>query len=91
MNYAEANALRYAVADIPLPEDIGRAEFLELLTAGVRDALFGDLQDAQDERDAVKLAALAVAEARDWAAVAKRVRDRDSARKSGMFIERRPA
>lgn len=91
MNYAEANALRYRLTSLDLPEGIDRAQFHALLTAGVLNVLCEELQALDDRRHAEKLAAEAISEARDWAAVARRVRDRDTARRSGAYIERRRA
>lgn len=88
MNYTEANDLRYKLTNLPLPEDIDRAAFNALLTAGVAHCLFQELDALADHRDALKLAAIEVSQAADWATVAKFTRDRDAAIKSGAYVER---
>ncbi|GAB07881.1 DUF2742 domain-containing protein [Gordonia amarae] len=89
LDYESANRLRYQLTQAAvLPDDIDRADFIELLTAGVRDIYHRDLDDY---RHAHKAAAVAVSQAADWTAVAKRVRDRDQALKSGAYIPRRTA
>lgn len=88
LTYAEALDLRHRLAHVALPEDLDRAQFHALLTAGVRDVLHQELDALAERRHALKEASLAVAEAADWAAVAQRVRDRDQAVRSGAYIER---
>lgn len=88
LTYTEANTLRYKVAGVELPDDVGRGQFLELLTAGVNDILQHELVTFDARRHAAKDAALEVAAAANWSAVAAYVRDRDQALKSGARIER---
>ncbi|MDH3026414.1 DUF2742 domain-containing protein [Gordonia alkanivorans] len=70
-----------------LPDDDG-AKLLAVLTAGTRAILEDELAALADRRHAQKAAALEVAQAADWSAVARRVRDRDQAWKSGAYIGR---
>ncbi|GAC86095.1 hypothetical protein GP2_054_00010 [Gordonia paraffinivorans NBRC 108238] len=88
LSYTEALDLRYRLAGIELPETVDRAQLNALLTAGVRAVLEQELDALEDRRRAPKDAALAISQACDWKAVAKRVRDRDEAIKSGKYIER---
>lgn len=69
--------------------DGDRAKLLAVLTAGTRAVLEDELAALTARRHAAKSAAIEVAQAEDWSAVARRVRDRDQALRSGAFIERR--
>ena len=64
------------------------AKLLAVLVAGSRWVLESDLAAREDRRHALKDAAVEVSDAADWSAVAKRVRDRDAAIRSGAYIER---
>ncbi|OBA31643.1 MULTISPECIES: DUF2742 domain-containing protein [Gordonia] len=88
LTYERANNLRYKLIDVELPEGVDRAMFCALLTAGVRGCLEQELDALEDSRNAMKDAALAISQAADWNAVAKRLRDRDAAIRSGAFVER---
>ncbi|WP_168702112.1 DUF2742 domain-containing protein [Gordonia paraffinivorans] len=88
LSYTEALDLRYKLVNLPLPEGIDRTAFHVLLTAGVRAVLEQELEALEDRRRAPKDAAIAISQACDWKAVAKRVRDRDDARRSGAYIDR---
>lgn len=59
-----------------LPDD-DPAKWISILTAGSRWALEQSLDQLDDRRAAAKEAAVDIAEARDWARVAQRIRDRD--------------
>ena len=83
LTYTDANTLRYKVTGIELPDDVDQRQFNELLTAGVRDVLQHELDAFDARRHAAKNAALEAAAAAKWSAVAKFVRDRDQALKSG--------
>ncbi len=87
--YADATSVRAQVVWLPLPSAVDRVEYVALLTAGVRWALERELAEADERRRARKAAAVEVAHAADWEAVARRVCDRDQAIRSGAFIERR--
>ncbi len=69
--------------------DGDRAKLLAVLTAGTRAVLEDELAALDGQRRAEKSAALEVAQAADWGMVARRVRDRDRAAKTGQYIERR--
>ncbi|UEA58581.1 DUF2742 domain-containing protein [Gordonia otitidis] len=88
MNYDEANALRYQLLDVELPEGVDRARYHSLLTCGVLCCLQQGLDAIEERRLALKEAAREVSQAADWAAVAQRVRNRDSAIRSGAYVER---
>lgn len=88
ITYDDANRIRYAVTDLPLPEGIDRASFNALLTAGVRDVLQQELDALDARRHAGKDAALEVSAAAKWSEVSRFVRDRDAAIKSGAYVER---
>jgi hypothetical protein len=88
LSYDEANHLRYRLVDLDLPEDLDRAQFHALLTAGVREVLHQELDAIAERRDAPKAAAVAVSQAADWSAVARRLRDRNQATRSGGYIPR---
>ena len=88
LGYADALTLRSRLIGLPLPDGVDRARYHALLTAGVRDVLLQELDALASRRAAAKNAAVQVSAAADWAAVAKRVRDRDQARRSGAYIER---
>lgn len=60
-----------------------------VLIAGSRWALEQSLDQLDDRRAAAKEAAVDIAEARDWAVVAQRIRDRDAANRSGAYIPRK--
>lgn len=49
-----------------------------LITAGSRWVLEHQLDQLDEQRAAAKAAAIEISEARDWAVVAKRIRDRDA-------------
>lgn len=49
-----------------------------LITAGSRWVLEHQLDQLDEQRAAAKAAAIEISEARDWSAVAKRIRDRDA-------------
>ncbi|MDH3026836.1 DUF2742 domain-containing protein [Gordonia alkanivorans] len=68
--------------------DGDRAKLLAVLTAGTRAVLEDELAALADRRHAQKSAALEVSRATDWTSVARRVRDRDQAHKSGAYIGR---
>ena len=61
---------------IALPDD-DPAKTIAVLTAGSRWVLEQSLDQLDDRRAAAKEAAVDIAEARDWARVAQRIRDRD--------------
>ena len=60
-----------------------------LIVAGSRWVLEEQFTQIADRRAAEKSAATEISQARDWAAVAKRVRDRDQALRSGAYIPRK--
>lgn len=64
--------------------DCDPRKVLAVLAAGSRWALEQELDQIEDQYTARKAAAIAVAQARDWARVAQRIRGRDAA-----YIERR--
>ena len=68
--------------------DGDKAKLIAVLHAGTRAVLEDSLAALADRRQAIKEAAVEVAQADDWTAVARRVRDRDQALKSGAYIER---
>ena len=68
--------------------DGDKAKLIAVLTAGTRAVLEDELAALADRRHAAKDAAIAVAQAEDWSGVARRVRDRDQALRSGAYIER---
>ncbi len=88
LSYSKANNLRYKLHDIDLPQGLDRADFNALLTAGVRDVLMQELDALADRREAEKSAAIEVSGAANWAAVANRIRNRDNAIRSGVYVER---
>lgn len=59
-----------------------------VLIAGTRWVLEQQMADIEAGHQARKDAACEVSEAADWVAVAKRVRDRDEAIRSGAYVER---
>lgn len=69
--------------------DSDRAKLIAVLTAGTRAVLEDELAALADRRHAAKSAAIEVAQAEDWSAVARRVRNRDQALRSGAYVERR--
>lgn len=75
---------------VALPDDDPQ-KVAALLIAGSRWCLDESIDEIHWQRDALKRAATAVSEARDWAAVAKRIRDRDQALRTGAHIPRREA
>ncbi|MGC5245396.1 DUF2742 domain-containing protein [Gordonia sp. DT219] len=75
LSYDDANLLRYRLLDLPLPDDLDRAQFNALLTAGVRDILLGEL-DALAASRVQKSVALVVAEALPWGEVGRTVAQR---------------
>lgn len=66
--------------------DDDRRKIASLIAAGSRWVLERNLELLDDERAARKAAAIEVAQAKDWARVAQRIRGRDAA-----YIERRKA
>lgn len=68
--------------------DGDRTKLIAVLTAGTRAILEESIAAIDDRRQAAKDAALEVAQAADWTAVAKQVRDRDQALRSGAYIGR---
>lgn len=68
--------------------DSDKAKLIAVLTAGTRAVLEDELAALNDRRRAMKAAAVEVAQADDWTAVAKRIRDRGQALSSGAYIER---
>jgi hypothetical protein len=60
-----------------------------LLVAGSRWVLQQQLDQLDAGRAARKDAATEISQARDWSAVAKRIRDRDDAHRRGAFIPRK--
>lgn len=73
---------------VELPDD-DPAKWIAVLTAGSRWCLQEQLDQIDAFRAAAKEAAIDIAEARDWAAVAKRVRDRDAAHRTGAHVSRK--
>lgn len=71
-----------------LPDD-DPEKIVALLTAASRWALDAECTEIQDRRDALKAAAVDIEQARDWAAVARRIRDRDTALRTGAHIPRK--
>lgn len=68
--------------------DGDRAKLLAVLHAGTLAVLEDSLAALAERRQASKEAAVEVSQATDWTAVARRVRDRDQALKSGAYVER---
>lgn len=60
-----------------------------LLIAGSRWCLEEQIAELHARRGAEKAAAVEIASAADWTAVARRIRDRDNALRSGAHIERK--
>lgn len=60
-----------------------------LIIAGSRCALYADADDARARTHALKEAAIEIADARDWAAVAKHVRDRDDWHRDNPDLRRK--
>ncbi|UAK38564.1 DUF2742 domain-containing protein [Gordonia bronchialis] len=75
LNYTDANSLRYQLRDLPLPDDVDRAQFNALLTAGVRDCLLQELDQLAEIR-ARKEAALEVSQAIPWGETGRRIATR---------------
>ena len=69
--------------------DTSKAKLLAVLHAGTRAVLEDCIAAIDDRRQETKAAAVEVSQADDWAAVARRVRDRDQALRSGAYVERR--
>ncbi|MDV6310316.1 DUF2742 domain-containing protein [Gordonia amicalis] len=69
--------------------DSDRAKMLAVLHAGTRAVLEDCVAAIDDRRRESKAAAVEVAQAEDWSAVARRVRNRDQALRSGAYVERR--
>ncbi|OPX14383.1 DUF2742 domain-containing protein [Gordonia sp. i37] len=69
--------------------DTDSRKLAALVIAGSRWVLERELDEIHCQRSALKQAAAGVSEARDWAAVARRVRDRDEAIRSGAYIPRK--
>ena len=72
-------------------DDADPAKLAAVLVAGSRWALHCEIERLAHRRHAQKEAALEVAQALDWSRVAKQVRDRDQAHRSGAYIPRRSA
>ncbi|UPG69339.1 DUF2742 domain-containing protein [Gordonia hongkongensis] len=72
-------------------DDDDPAKLAALITAGSRWVLETECTEIQNRRDAEKAAAVDLAQARDWAAVAQRIRDRDTALRNGAYIARKAA
>lgn len=68
--------------------DGDQAKLVAVLTAGTRAVLKDELDALDDRRCAAKAVAIEVAQAANWADVARRVRDRDQALRSGAYIGR---
>lgn len=69
--------------------DGDQAKLIAVLTAGTRAVLVEDeLAALDDRRCAAKETAIEVAQAANWSDVARRVRDRDQALRSGAYIGR---
>lgn len=68
--------------------DGDQAKLVAVLTAGTRAVLKDELDALDDRRCATKATAIEVAQAANWADVARRVRDRDQALRSGAYIRR---
>ncbi|MFT4246499.1 MAG: DUF2742 domain-containing protein [Pseudomonas sp.] len=75
--YTDALNIRARLMWAPLPDDVSRDEYQALLTAGVRDALYTELDALAARRRAMKDAALEISQAADWAAINRRIRDRE--------------
>lgn len=61
---------------IALPDD-DPAKLIALLIAGSRWCLERNLEELDQQRADLKASAIDISQARDWAAVAQRIRDRD--------------
>lgn len=68
--------------------DSDRAKMLAVLHAGTRAVLEDCVAAIDDRRREAKAAAVEIAQAADWNAIARRVRDRDQAMRSGAYIGR---
>ena len=73
---------------IALPDD-DPAKTIALLTAGSRWCLETELDQIDLRRAAAKAAAVDLAQARDWSAVAQRIRDRDAFYKANPDLARK--
>ncbi|WP_270484785.1 DUF2742 domain-containing protein [Gordonia jacobaea] len=73
-----------------LPDD-HPAKFVSVLIAGTRWVLEQELDRIDERRRVLKSAAEEVAQARDWAVVAKRIRLRDEWIRSNPWVNRRIA
>ncbi|GAA12578.1 DUF2742 domain-containing protein [Gordonia alkanivorans] len=72
-------------------DDNDPAKITALLIAGSRWCLEEEIAQLHASRDAEKAAAVEVVEAADWTAVARRIRNRDIALRTGAHIPRRTA
>ncbi|AZZ81686.1 hypothetical protein C5O27_11895 [Gordonia alkanivorans] len=68
--------------------DGDQAKLIAVLTAGTRAVLEDELAALDDRRCAAKKTAIEVAQAANWSDVARRVRARDQALRSGAYIGR---
>ena len=59
-----------------------------LIVAGSGAALDAARDELHAARHAMKEAAIEISDAREWATVAQRIRDRDAALRSGVYIRR---
>lgn len=75
---------------IELPDD-DPEKLAAVLIAGSRWCLEEEAAEIRWQRGALKRASVAISEAKDWAAVAKFIRDRDEALRSGAYIPRKAA
>lgn len=71
-----------------LPDDDPQ-KLAALVIAGSRWVLEEQVAEQRARRDAEKAAAVEVARAADWTAVARRIRDRDAALRTGARIPRK--
>ncbi|WP_055474912.1 DUF2742 domain-containing protein [Gordonia sp. HS-NH1] len=70
-------------------DDTDPRKLAAVLCAGSRWCLEEQIAELHARRDAQKAAAVEIAAAADWSAVARRIRDRDNALRSGAHIERK--
>ncbi|KSU59648.1 MULTISPECIES: DUF2742 domain-containing protein [unclassified Gordonia (in: high G+C Gram-positive bacteria)] len=67
------------------------AKLAALVIAGSRWVLEEEIAEINWQRDALKRASIAVAQARDWAQVARRIRERDDFHREHPDLKRRTA
>ncbi|MGV9827002.1 DUF2742 domain-containing protein [Gordonia sp. NPDC003429] len=70
-------------------DDADPAKTDALITAGSRWVLEHQLDQLDEQRAAAKATAIDISQARDWSAVAQRIRDRDQWRRDHPDLERR--